>query len=173
MPQTVHPGRPISLPKHGYNGLLHNENLKTRARWIRDDLDPMVAREGPDYLHADDVLTLVDFFTRLRDTPVPVETLRSSRIHCALLEIAGRATRWPRKLIDKVDELIEYWETVFGPLNEVGIDLFEPGGRLHGITSPEDTDKERLLVKWMRAKDVHVSPMVARRHGNLDFSPGE
>lgn len=164
----------ISLDQSASFGMCFNTDLlKQQVRWIRDDLDPLVSRDGPDVLHPDDVLTIHGMVEELQENPLPIEIIRETRIHHALLEIAGRATRWPHKLIDKVDELVEEWQAKFGPLHKIGIALYEPGGRLHGISTLEDTDKDKLLVKWMRSKNARVSPMVARRHGELSFKPGE
>lgn len=152
---------------------LEPEFLRTRARWIRDELDPIVARDGPDIMHPDDVLDLDEFFRHLQVCSIALQTVRYSRIHLAVLEIAGRATRWPHRLINRCDVLIEKWEDQFGKLEELGTPLYEVGGRLHGVAKQEDLSRERLLVKWLRQPGVHVSPAVARRHGDLGFSPGE
>lgn len=149
------------------------ELLRTRARWIRDELDPIVAREGPNRMHPDDVLELDEFFRHLLVWPIPLQTVRYSRIHLAILEIAGRATCWPHRLIERCDSLIEKWEKQFGNLRKLGTPLYEAGGRLHCVAKPEDLSRERLLVKWLRQPGVHVNPAVARKHGDLGFRPGE
>ncbi|THW39345.1 hypothetical protein D6D25_04851, partial [Aureobasidium pullulans] len=86
--------------------LLDLEYLRGRASWIRDELDPVVAREGPDTLRPDTVVILFKFFEQLRTSYLTLEYIRDSRIHLALIDIAGRATRWPVKLIDEAEEII-------------------------------------------------------------------
>ena len=147
--------------------------LTEKARWIRDMLDPVVARDGPDELSADQVVTLFKLITRLRRSRISVESLRSSRIHLAVGTISGPATRWPGTLVEEADKLIENWTTRYGPLEEVGTDLYEAGGRLHGICTPEDLSKEMLEFRWLRAKDSKVVHGYSHRYGDLGFKPGE
>ncbi|KXT04541.1 hypothetical protein AC578_8663 [Pseudocercospora eumusae] len=148
------------------------DDLRKQARWIRDTLDPQVAQDGPDALHSDDILTLDELLRGLLDSGLGAEDIRYSRIHLAVNAISGKATRWPRKLIDRCESLRTTWEQSYGPLGELGTPLYEPGGRLHGICKPEDLSKEKLLVKWMRTAGVKISPMVARKPGALGFTPG-
>lgn len=148
------------------------DHLRKQARWIRDTLDPQVAQDGPDALHSDDILTLDELLRGLLGSGLGVEDIRYSRMHLAVNAIAGKATRWPRKLIDRCESLKHVWEESYGPLEELGTPLYEPGGRLHGICKPEDLSKEKLLVKWMRTAGVKISPIVARKPGALGFTPG-
>lgn len=149
------------------------EYLRQQARWMRDELDPQVARNGPDALHSDEILKVDDFLRRLLSSNVSVEDIRTSRIHLAVMEIAGRATRWPARLVTRCDALKETWEANHGRLKHLGIPLFEPGGRLHGISKPEDLNNEKLIAKWSRMPGIKLSPEVARRVGDLGFRPGE
>ncbi|KAF7189105.1 hypothetical protein HII31_09527 [Pseudocercospora fuligena] len=148
------------------------DHLRKQARWIRDTLDPQVAQDGPDALHSDDILTLDELLRGLLGSGLGVEDIRYSRIHLAVNAISGKATRWPRKLIDRCENLRTAWEQSYGPIGELGTPLYEPGGRLHGICKPEDLSKEKLLVKWMRTAGVKISPIVARKPGALGFTPG-
>lgn len=107
-------------------------NLRLFASWIRDDLDVLVARDGPESLRADDLLRLNELFTRLQDASVTAPMLRSSRIHRAVIEIAGKATRWPGRLADECDKLVEMWTAKFGILGAIRPDLFGQNGRLEG-----------------------------------------
>ena len=50
--------------------------LRDKARWIRDDLDVEVAREGPSYLTADRVVVIFKFLTLLRQSRIPIEDIR-------------------------------------------------------------------------------------------------
>lgn len=152
---------------------LELDYLKNRASWIRDELDPLVAREGPGILRLDTVVTLFKFFEQLRTSHTTLEFLRDSRIHFALLDIAGRATRWPTKLIDKAEEIVHTWELEWGPLAAIRPNVYGPGGRLHGISTPEDLQRDVLLIKWARKETAWVNSNFARRNGDLGFEPGE
>ena len=153
--------------------VLNRDYIHGRTHWIRDELDPLVAQQGPHSLTADTVTTLLNFLDQLRRASLSAQTLRSSRIHFALLEISGRGTRWPAELIDQVDDLLRDWTDMYGPLLELRPLLYEQGGRLYGISTPEDVEREKLLIKWLRTPATHVSPAIARRHGDLGFKPGE
>lgn len=50
--------------------------LRDKARWIRDDLDLEVAREGPTFLTADRVVVIFRFLSLLRQSRVPIEDIR-------------------------------------------------------------------------------------------------
>ncbi|KAK5116458.1 hypothetical protein LTR62_008007 [Meristemomyces frigidus] len=158
----------------GRGSMYNLDFLRRRARWIRDDLDPRVAREGADALHADELLKLDEFLRRLTLSDSSVDDIRISRIHIAILDIAGHGTRWPARLIDRCDELKAVWQNKCGPLRSLGILLYEPGGRLHGICTPDENDKEKLLAKWLKKSGDHkLSPLRALRHGDLGFKPGD
>ncbi|KAF4550573.1 Hypothetical protein D9617_16g013610 [Elsinoe fawcettii] len=148
--------------------------LRTQARWIRDDLDPKIAQEGPDWLKPDQVVTVFKFLEQLRRSRVPEKHIRSSRIHLAVALIAGQATRWPRTVVDVADKLLENWSIRYGEISEIGIDLYEEGARLFGICLPTDLSKEVLEVKWSKANASKTRPSFSRRHGDLGcFKPGD
>ena len=118
---------------------LSRTRLRQVSHWIRDELDPLVAREGPDQLRADDLLTLHDIFQALKTSSVTALDLRATGIHRAVIEIAGKATRWPGRLADDCDRLIYLWTAKFGPLADLPPFLYGRGGRLEGIASPEES----------------------------------
>lgn len=147
--------------------------LRKQARWIRDELDPQVARDGPDALHSDEILDLDEFLRKLLGSNMTIDDLRYSRIHLAVTEIAGRASRWPARLVTRCDALKEAWELAYDPLRQIGTLLYEQGGRLHGVCKVEDLSREELIAKWIKAPNVSIGPVVARRFGDLGFKPGE
>ena len=159
------------------NGIIasvyNTDYLLQQSRWIRDDLDLQVARDGPDALHSNDVLTLDEFLRRLQESNISAEDIRVGRLHLAIAAIAGQATRWPTKLIDKAQALKDSWEARHGPLNKMKAPLYEAGGRLHGICKPEDITMESMLVKWLKTPGMKVSPLMARQRGDMGFRPGE
>ncbi|KAK0931073.1 hypothetical protein LTR29_016449 [Friedmanniomyces endolithicus] len=160
--------------KLGQPSVYNPDFLRQRARWIRDDLDPQIARNGHDALHADDILKLDDLLRQLLSANLSIEVIRSSRIHLAVLEIAGRGTRWPKRLIERCDAVKQAWEVAHGPLQCMEIALYDGGGRLQGVCRPEDLSKELLIVKWLRTPGAtRLSPIKALRSGDLGFEPGE
>ena len=153
---------------------LSRDFLLQRARWIRDTLDRQVARDGPDALTSDDLLTMDDLIRKLMDCENSREDIRYSRIHLAIKIVTGFATRWPTKLIERCETLQAAWLSKFGDLPGVfdGL-LYEPGGRLHGICKLEDTDDQKLIAKWLKSPDSRLGPTVSRKAGSLGFVPGE
>ena len=162
-----HDSRPI-------NASVYNPDfLQQQTRWIRDDLDPQVARDGPDALHSDEILTLDEFLRRLITSNIQLEDIRFSRLHLAVVAICGQATRWPTKLIERADALRVEWESKYGPLKNIHPILYEPGGRLNGICNPDDLSRDKLIVKWLKTPGLKLSPLHARKVGDLGFKPGE
>ncbi|KAF2442885.1 hypothetical protein P171DRAFT_522571 [Karstenula rhodostoma CBS 690.94] len=152
---------------------LSRPRLRQVSHWIRDELDPLVAREGPELLRADDVLTLHDIFQALETSPsVTALDLRATGIHRAVMEISGIATRWPGRLADDCDKLIDLWTTKFGRLEDLHPFLYGRGGRLEGIASIEETSNLALLKRWQDSCPDRISPKRARRRGGLGFQPG-
>ncbi|OAG01590.1 uncharacterized protein CC84DRAFT_1208697 [Paraphaeosphaeria sporulosa] len=152
---------------------LSRPRLRQTSHWIRDELDPLVAREGPGLLRADDVLTLHDVFQALKtSSSVTALDLRATGIHRAVMEISGIATRWPGRLADDCDDLIDLWRGKFGRLEDLHPFLYGRGGRLEGIASIEETSKIALLKRWQNSCPDRISPKRARRRGSLGFHPG-
>ena len=160
-------------PNSNQPSIYNRQYLLEQSRWIRDDLDPQVARDGPDALHSDDILTLDELLRRLLTSDLQLEDIRFSRLHLAIINIAGHATRWPKKLIEHAEVLREVWEEQYGNLRAYGTPLYETGGRLSGVCKPEDLSKDRLLIKWLKTPGMKPSPLVARRFGDLGFKSGE
>lgn len=160
-------------PHHVQPSVYDPQFLLEQCRWIRDDLDPQVARDGPDALHSDDILTLDEFLRRLLTSNLGLEDIRASRLHLAIISISGQATRWPKKLIERADALRSAWEEQHGSLKKLSTPLYEPGGRLNGVCKPEDVTKEKLLISWLKTPGCKLSPLVARRFGDLGFKAGE
>jgi hypothetical protein len=122
---------------------LSRSRLKALAKWVRDELDLLVAREGPNVLRPDDVLILHETLIALRHaTDITALDLRATGIHRAVLDIAGVATRWPSRLCDDCDKIISIWTARFGPLKELHPFLFGRGGRLEGIASVTEYSRE-------------------------------
>lgn len=55
---------------------LNRDLLKSRAKWIRDDLDPQVAINGPNALTSDTVVTLYQFLENLRHAHLELDDIR-------------------------------------------------------------------------------------------------
>jgi hypothetical protein len=125
----------------GSASLLNPESLKSSAGWIRDELDPIVAREGPSSLQPDDVLTVHNLLVSIKSVPPALQVISFSRIHLAIQAICGKATRWPTKLADEADMAMDAIESRHGPVRRIRFPLFEAGGRLWNICEPQDTTK--------------------------------
>lgn len=125
------------------NPHLSRPRLKEITRWIRDELDLQVAREGPNILRPDDVLTLHEIFVALQNAQnISIQDLRATGIHKAVQEIAGVATRWPGRLCDDCDNIVDIWTAKFGPLSAIHPFLYGRGGRLEGIASVHEQSRE-------------------------------
>jgi hypothetical protein len=128
-------------------GVVTRPWLRQIAHWIRDELDPIIAREGPEHLRIDDVLMLHDIFHALcTSLSVTALDLRATGIHKAIVEVSGMATRWPGRLCDDCDKIIVAWTSKFGPLEDLRPFLYGRGGRLEGIARIEDWTKQVNLT---------------------------
>ncbi|KAF2124742.1 hypothetical protein P153DRAFT_411088 [Dothidotthia symphoricarpi CBS 119687] len=147
--------------------------LRHIATWIRDDLDPEVAREGPDVLRPDDVVILHGTFVALRHaTNMTSSDLRATGIYKAIMDISGVATRWPGRLCDECDKIILIWAAKFGPLSNLHPFLYGRGGRLEGIASVTEYSKEALLKRWQKTCPEKIQHKRSHRLGNLGFRAG-
>jgi hypothetical protein len=133
--------------------LLDPESLKRSAGWIRDELDPIVAREGSSSLEPDDVLTVHNILVSIIRSHLTLQVVSFSRIHLAIQAICGKATRWPTKLADEADLAMESIESHHGPLRKIKFPLFDAGGRLWNICESQDATKgvssEHLIPKML------------------------
>lgn len=137
-------------------------HLTSQAHWIRNTLDLQIAHAGPEALSSNDLLDLDSFLRSLLCYAhgVSIAALRSSRIHVALLEICGRATRWPLKVIERADAIGQVWENKYGSLNAIGWDVRADGwDQVVG-------NRESVVLKGLNIGH-------ARRFGDLGFKPGE
>ncbi|KAF2120222.1 hypothetical protein BDV96DRAFT_566893 [Lophiotrema nucula] len=98
--------------------------------------------------------------------------LRATGIHRAIMEVAGTATRWPGRLADECDKVINIWTTKFGRLDELHPFMYGRGGRLEGIASAEETSKAALIKRWQSTCPDKLMPNRSRRYGDLGFQPG-
>ncbi|KAE8867298.1 hypothetical protein PTNB73_05392 [Pyrenophora teres f. teres] len=152
---------------------LSRARLKKIAKWIRDELDLLVAREGPDILRSDDVVTLHETFIALRHTQnITVSDLRATGIHKAVQDLAGVATRWPGRLCDDCDRIIDIWTAKFGSFSDIHPFLYGRGGRLEGISSIHEHSRESLLKRWARTCPDKIHPKRSHRLGDLGFTAG-
>lgn len=135
VPRNMYPETPPAIGPMD----LSRPQLKQLAGWIRDDLDPAIARDGPDRLRADDVLTLHEIFQALRkSTTITALDLRATGIHRAVMEVSGIATRWPGRLADDCDKIIAVWTSRFGRLEDLHPFMYGRGGRLEGIVAHDE-----------------------------------
>ncbi|KAG9191491.1 hypothetical protein G6011_10225 [Alternaria panax] len=182
MPQSVHSSLssprtvsatalPITPPAQPD---LSRPRLKQIVRWIRDELDLRVARDGPDVLRSDDVLTIHETLVALKyEHNITISDLRATGIHKAVQDIAGVATRWPGRLCDDCDKIIDIWTAKFGPFSEIHPFLHGRGGRLEGIASIHEHSREALLKRWAQTCPEKIHPKRSHKLGNLGFVAGQ
>lgn len=108
--------------------------LRVNARYIRDALGPLVAREGAEVLCPNTTAELLAFLGDLPSTVMTIDMLQYSRIEKAMMEICGPGTRWPPDMIKMAEDAMDRWEGSLGPLKRIGRDPWGPGGRLEGVT---------------------------------------
>ncbi|KAL1584640.1 hypothetical protein WHR41_06829 [Cladosporium halotolerans] len=139
-----------------------SDHLTSQAHWIRNTLDLQIAQSGPEALQANDLLDVDSFLRSLLSfaSGVSLATLRSSRIHLAILDICGRATRWPLKVIERAEAVGAVWESRYGPLASIGWDIKADGWN--------DIMGKRESVVIREADSGR-----ARRLGDLGFKPGD
>lgn len=138
------------------------QHLTKMTHWIRNTLDLQIAQSGPEALSANDLLDIDSFLRSLLSYAggISLETLRSSRIHLAMLDICGRATRWPLKVIERADAIGQVWEERYGVLSGIGWDA-----RVDGWDEVVGNRESTVLRGLNMGK--------ARKFGDLGFNPGE
>jgi hypothetical protein len=137
-------------------------HLTSMAHWIRNTLDLQIAQSGPEALNSNDLLDIDSFLRSLLSYAggISLETLRSTRIHLAVLEICGRATRWPLKVIERAEAIGQVWENRYGALSGIGWDVRVDGW--HEVVG----NRESTVLRGLNMGK-------ARRFGDLGFKPGE
>jgi hypothetical protein len=125
---------------------LRRDELRAMASKIRDDLDPLIAQEGPMALHPDEALTINNVLTGLQQHRISTYSIRYSRIHLAVEAICGKATRWPSKLADQSDLVLEVFVRNYGPIEKIQPLLFGSGGRLYRICKPTDLTRTVRII---------------------------
>jgi hypothetical protein len=138
------------------------QHLTRMAHWIRNTLDLQIAQSGPEALSSNDLLDIDSFLRSLLSYAggLSLETLRSTRIHLAVLEICGRATRWPLKVIERAEAIGQVWENRYGVLSGIGWDV-----RVDGWNEIVGSRESTVLRGLNMGK--------ARKFGDLGFKPGE
>lgn len=159
--KPTHPTLTRNLPTNP-SLLTTPSHLKLHSHWIRNTLDQQIALSGPEALAANDLLDLDSFLRGLlaQAAHIPLETLRQTRIHLAILDICGRATRWPLKVIERAEAIDGVWEGRFGDLGAVGWVV--------GVEGWEEV-VERRESAVLRGLNLGR----ARRFGDLGFRAGE
>lgn len=135
-------------PSPGIDTKFTRARLKEIAAWIRDDLDRIVARHGPDSLRPDDVLALHDIFVAFRlSSTITAMDLRSSGIHNAVKMISDGLTRWPTRLRNECDKIVSTWTAKFGDFGELHPFLHGRGGRLEGIGNSTEFSRQVMNLQ--------------------------
>ncbi|OQN97653.1 hypothetical protein B0A48_16517 [Cryoendolithus antarcticus] len=144
--------------------------LSQTTHHIRNILDPVISISGPSLPHSE-VTSLTSLFTSMLIAPPPsLADLRSSRIHLAILDMIGVATRWPEEILNLAEKVAETWEFELEMgLKEIGWDAH----RLDDWKGCESLGRREVLVRWLKEPNVLLSPARARRTGDLGFRPGD
>lgn len=90
----------------------------------------------------------MDLFAKLKSLHVTAEDLQTTRIHKALLLITRAGSKWPEKLVEAADEVVDAWTRTCGPLETLRPDLFGPGGRLDGIVTRRDDLSQHVRMRF-------------------------
>ncbi|KAK6432514.1 hypothetical protein LTR95_011314 [Oleoguttula sp. CCFEE 5521] len=145
--------------------------LSLTTHHLRNVLDPLISFSGPT-LPASELNSLIALFSSLLITPPPsLADLRLSRIHLAILDINGVATRWPEKVVDLAEEVKEMWEAELGIVSLKGIGWECP--RLDDWRGCESLGRREVLVRWLKEPNTLLSPARARKVGELGFKAGD
>lgn len=125
------------------------EELRTHSRYIRDNLMPLVGRNGRDCgLNSRDLALLRSTLLKVNAIPVTLDVLRFSRIGKALVLISTPG--WPADIAAMARKILVRWEDALGPLQELRADLWGIGGRLEGVRKVEFTmpDDAEWVSSW-------------------------
>ncbi|KAL6720512.1 hypothetical protein ACLMJK_002436 [Lecanora helva] len=152
------------------------DELRLHARYIRDTLVPILARQSK--LTQSDNALLRSILKRLDSTQMTLDLLRYSRMEKALMVIAATgASTWPMEIVMKAEELIQKWEDELGPLKNLRADLHGPGGRLEGVRKLTDGKKESMYEKDDELKSAWsvktTDPFRSYECGSLGFDVGD
>lgn len=113
------------------------EELRTHCRYIRDTLVPLVTCEGICQLNNRDLALLHSTLDRIDTFPMTLSLLRYSRIEKALLSISPTRTTLPAEIATQAEKILLRWEDELGPLKNLRVDLWGPGGRMEGVMKLE------------------------------------
>lgn len=113
------------------------EELRIHCRYIRDTLVPLVTCEGICQLNNRDLALLSSTLDRLDTIPMTLSLLRYSRIEKALLSISSFRTTLPAEIATQAEKILSRWEDELGPLKNLRVDLWGPGGRMEGLIKLE------------------------------------
>lgn len=111
--------------------------LRTYSRYIRDNLIPLLANEGKIKLNNRDMDVLRSKLNRVNMIPMTIDLLLSSRIEKALFGIAAANVEWPADIPSQARNILRKWEYELGPVHNLHVDLWAPGGRLEGVRKLE------------------------------------
>ena len=55
--------------------------------------------------------------------------------------MGDKALQWPDEFASLAEAIIEKWTVQFGNMRELHVELYGPGGRLHGVAQPHDISR--------------------------------
>ena len=114
---------------------------------------------------------------RLAKYEISADMLRTSRIHLALREM-NAADAWKNdESRYQSDILLLKWETRFGSLRKLTINIWADGGRMANVaklreSASESVPKGLFKASWSVLRSAENANTLALKTGDLDFAVG-
>jgi hypothetical protein len=140
----------MDSPSSEIQSALSLDELRFKARYIRDIIAPVLASAPDEELAPYRLENLRDIFAAIEATPVTIYALEHSRIDKALFEICSENTRWPEEFVIRAQKQLHEWATVLGDISDLKPHLWSAGGRMHGIEKVQRVQRPRNLGKAER-----------------------
>ncbi|KAH0541982.1 hypothetical protein FGG08_003614 [Glutinoglossum americanum] len=156
------PALVMEVPNSNVSAALSRDELRYKARYIRDIIAPIIASAPDEALTPHLLATLRDIFTALERTPITIFAVEYSRIEKALLEICAEDTKWPEEFVVRAKRQLHIWTAELGDISDLMPLLWLPGGRMHGIEKIQAGQRPRNPGKAERIlglKDYGGQPM--------------
>ncbi|KAI9766896.1 MAG: hypothetical protein M1840_006193 [Geoglossum simile] len=119
------------------------DELRFKARYIRDIVAPVLASAPGEELAPYRLENLRDIFAAIESTPVTIHSLEHSRIDKAMFEICSTNTGWPEEFVVRAQKQLNQWAAVLGDITDLNPPLWSAGGRMHGIEKVQRAQRPR------------------------------
>ncbi|MCJ1440230.1 MAG: hypothetical protein MMC23_000713 [Stictis urceolatum] len=152
------------------------EKLLFWARQIRDEVVPRMVEEGYGLTESEEP-EAIEVLKQLAKYEISADMLRTSRIHLALREM-NAADAWKNdESRYQSDILLLKWETRFGSLRKLTINIWADGGRMANVaklreSASESVPKGLFKASWSVLRSAENANTLALKTGDLDFAVG-